>query len=56
MSKTKKLISCVLVTGEKAIGFYEGIRKESTGSYLIEKVTTENGQVAQYAWAKEVTI
>lgn len=47
-------VSCVLVTGEKAVGFYE-CQKPTTGSHLVRNVTTENGQVAEYAWAESVT-
>lgn len=47
------LVICLLVTGEKAVGTYS-CTKDSTGSHLIENVTTETGQTADYAWATEI--
>lgn len=49
-----KIVTCVLVTGEIAIGTYSGIQKEMTGSYLVENVTTEDGKKADYAWAESI--
>lgn len=51
--KEGELVNCILVTGEKAIGFYS-CTKESTGSHLITNVTTENGMKAEFAWASEI--
>lgn len=52
--KEGDMVTCILVTGEKAVGTYS-CTKETTGSHLIENVTTENGQKAAFAWAKEIT-
>lgn len=45
------LVDCELVTGEKAVGLYSGVKSEVTGSFLIESVRTEDGKTADYAWA-----
>ncbi len=50
----EKIVTCILVTGEKAVGFYSGVQKESTGSYLVERVTIEGGYKADYAWASSI--
>lgn len=51
--KVGEQVTCTLVTGEKAIGYYS-CTKPTTGSHLIERVTTENGAKADYAWASSI--
>jgi hypothetical protein len=45
-----EIVTCTLVTGERAVGFYE-TTSPRTGSHLIKRVTVEGGQKADYAWA-----
>lgn len=54
MEEKVKFVMCVLVTGENAMGFYSGVQKSDTGSYLVENVTTECGKIADYAWAESI--
>lgn len=51
--KQGQVVTCTLVTGEMAVGFYETTNPR-TGSYLIRKVTTINGERADYAWASKI--
>lgn len=50
----RKLVHCVLVTGEIAKGWYGGVSSPTTGSYLIDDVRTEDGKFADYAWASKI--
>lgn len=54
--QARELVHCVLVTGEIGKGFYGGVQKSDTGSYLVEDFRSENGQFADYAWASKVAI
>lgn len=42
-----------LVTGERAVGFYD-TTSPRTGSHLLRRVTTEDGKKAEYAWAQSI--
>lgn len=49
-TKTGDIVTCVLVTGENAVGKYS-MTSPVTGSHLIENVELEDGRKADYAWA-----
>jgi hypothetical protein len=51
--KEGEVVTCILVTGERAVGFYS-CQNPATKSFLVEHVTTENGMKAEYAWAESI--
>lgn len=53
LPKEGEVVTGTLVTGERFVGFYGG-RKPTTGSYLINQVTTEHGETSEYAWAESI--
>ncbi len=51
---TGDIVTCTLVTGERAVGFYSGHRNPVSLSYLVNHVSVEGGKKADYAWASVV--